>query len=275
MALARSPANGSAEVAHRQAGLLVVRLPEVRVAGLARSTRVCSDRTAVGWPGVHALLSTVIRDRRLDDLRREPAQAVATAPCAMPSRYPVGFVRLHAFPSLCWVRPQPRDPAAKRSRTPSVQSVPDEATGTGVTPVQLRHRPRSQNQKPPASRLVALSAPSVAFGLGLSVLAAGPAPDRHYSYGRRLSSQTSKFRLFGCLSALKGAQCTRFIRCQRPDADATASGLGQPQTQPRPRQRRRDSHRQRPSGLAAPTCAARLTAVRRPADRRGRRAGRG
>ena len=43
-----------------------------------------------------------------------------------------------------------------------------------------------------ASRLVALVAPSVASGLGLSILAAGPARDSHYSYRERLCAQPSK-----------------------------------------------------------------------------------
>jgi len=42
------------------------------------------------------------------------------------------------------------------------------------------------------SRLVALVAPSVASGLGLSILAAGPARDSHYSYRERLCAQPPK-----------------------------------------------------------------------------------
>jgi hypothetical protein len=62
----------------------------------------------------------------------------------------------------------------KRARPPGGKQIATKPPGRWDA-VETQHQPRSQNRSPPASRLVALVAPSVAFGLGLSVLAAGPA----------------------------------------------------------------------------------------------------
>jgi hypothetical protein len=61
-----------------------------------------------------------------------------------------------------------------------------------VTPTEVRHRPRSQKPVTPASRLAAQIAPSAASGLGLRILAAGPARVGPYSDCGRYVNQTSK-----------------------------------------------------------------------------------
>jgi hypothetical protein len=161
------------EMWHRQA-LLVIRSRLVRIAGVAQTERVCLGPAAVRSPGVQASLSI---DRRRKPLRPDVAFEFASPTLwevACPARH-----GLRAFPSLCWVCAE-----GERARTParSIRSGRGHRAG-GVMPAEVRHRPRSQNQKPPprASRLVAQGAPSVASGLGLSVPAAGPARHPHYS----------------------------------------------------------------------------------------------
>jgi len=84
-------------------------------------------------------------------------------------------------------RPLYRARAQGRGREPPrVQSAWDEATGpAGDARGSTAPAPQSKPVAP-ASRLVAQVAPSVASGLGLRILAAGPAINRLYSYSRRL-----------------------------------------------------------------------------------------
>jgi len=65
-----------------------------------------------------------------------------------------------------------------RDSTPERSLGSDRGTDNNATATvpAAPHQPRSQNQVVPASRLVTRIAPLVAFGLGLRILAAGPAP---------------------------------------------------------------------------------------------------
>jgi hypothetical protein len=59
---------------------------------------------------------------------------------------------------------------------------PGRNPGIGANAAEAPHRPPQSEPVIQTSRLVAQIAPSVAFGLGLRILAAGPANSRHYSY---------------------------------------------------------------------------------------------
>ena len=87
---------------HRQI-LLVVRLRQVRVAGVPRIVRVYFGPGAVRSPGVQA--SSGI------DRRRDPPRPAIASQLASPTRRPIVFCAHHdlqAFPSLCWVRAEGR-----------------------------------------------------------------------------------------------------------------------------------------------------------------------
>jgi hypothetical protein len=89
---------------------LVVRLRQVRVAGVARTVLVCFGPGAIPSPGVQA--SSGI------DCRREPQRSAIASQLATPTRCPIVFRPLHglqAFPSLCSVRAEGR---GSRARSP-------------------------------------------------------------------------------------------------------------------------------------------------------------
>ena len=160
----------------RQA-VLVGRSRQVRVAGVARTVRVCVGPSAVRRPGVQA--SSGI------DCRREPPRSAIVSQLATPTRCRIVFGLRHgrqAFPSLWWVRAE-----RKRARNPrafnQVGTRPPSRWGNA-----RRSTARAPQSKPvtPASRLVAQEAPLVAAGLGLRILAAGPARLRLYSCCGRL-----------------------------------------------------------------------------------------
>jgi hypothetical protein len=92
-------------------------------------------------------------------------------------------------------RPSSRVRGTNRARTPA-QSVRLRRVhrAGGVTPLGVQRRPRSQKPVAHASRLVAQVAPSVAFGLGVRILAAGPARVRLYSDFRRYVQRSSNLR---------------------------------------------------------------------------------
>ncbi len=79
------------------------------------------------------------------------------------------------------------------------------------------HRPRSQKPVAPASRLVAHVAPSVASGLGLRILAAGPAVHRLYSYRGRLHEPDPN-NLLGLVHGRRDQLCAASGRARLPRA---------------------------------------------------------
>jgi hypothetical protein len=112
-----------------------------------------------------------------DPQRRLGVVTATEGKFASPARWEVACRarhRLRAFPSLCW-----RPCARKRARTPRGQS--DWTRPPGRWGNARRRTAPAPLSKPvtPASRLVAQVAPSVASGLGLRILAAGPARDPH------------------------------------------------------------------------------------------------
>jgi hypothetical protein len=140
--------------------------------GIARTEQICSGPGAVRSPGVQASLGF--------DRRRDPPRPVVAIEFASPARRQVLSPQGHglqAFPSLCRVRAEGRG-----LEPPRVQSDWDAATGpVGNAGRSTAPAPQSKPVTP-ASRLVAQITPLVAFGLGLRILAAGPAPFQLYSY---------------------------------------------------------------------------------------------
>ena len=164
------------EMRHRQA-LLVVRPRQVRVAGVARADRVCLGPGAVRSPGAQA--SSGI------DRRREPPRPAIVIEFASPARRQVLSLRGHglqAFPSLCRVRAEGGglEPLARSNQ---IGTRPPGRWGNVRRSTALAPQSKPVTR---ASRLVAQVAPLVAFGLGLRILAAGPARVRLYSYRGRL-----------------------------------------------------------------------------------------
>jgi hypothetical protein len=145
--------------------------------GIARTDRICLGRGAGRSPGVQTALGI--------DCGREPARGALTIEFASPARCPVLSPRRHGltpFRPLCWVRS-----GRKRARTPSGRSNRDAVhRAGGVTPVEVQQPAPQSKPVAPASRLVAQVAPSVASGLRLRILAAGPACVRLYSYCGRV-----------------------------------------------------------------------------------------
>ena len=126
------------------------------------------------------------------DRRREPPRSAITSQFAAPTRCPIVFRPRHglqAFPSLSWVRAQ-RKRARTHARSNQIGTRP---------PGRWDHARRSSTAPAPqskpvthASRLVAQVAPSVAFGLGMRILAAAPAHVRLYSDFSRHVNQRPK-----------------------------------------------------------------------------------
>jgi hypothetical protein len=146
----------------------VVRSQNVPVAGIVRADRGCGGPRVIPSPGVQ-------RPFGIDYRGGEPARAAIMIECSPSACCLVPVLShprhgLQAFPSLCG--------AARRKRAKSPRAFTNSEgrrhrTG-GVTPLDVRRWPRGQTVTP-APRLVALVAPSVAFELALSILAAGPA----------------------------------------------------------------------------------------------------
>lgn len=175
---------------HRQAPL-VVRSRQMRVAGIARTEWVCLGPGAVRWPRVQASFDI--------DRWRGPPRATITSQLASPAcgqvMSPQGH-GLQAFPSLYRVRTQGRGarPPARSinwTRPPGRWSDAGRSTAPAPQSKPVAH----------ASRLVAQGAPSVALGLGVRILAAGPAHVRLYSDCRRYVNDSSKI----CWSSSAGA----------------------------------------------------------------------
>jgi len=162
--------------------LLVARSRQIRVAGIARTERVCRGPGAVRWPPVQASFGI--------DRRREPARPTITGQLPSPA---------------CLQVMSPQGHALQASR-PSVESARKEEGENPRAVNQLGTRPPSRwsdargsttpapQSKPVthASRLVAHIAPSVAVERKLRILAAGPASHRLYSYRRHLCEPTPR-----------------------------------------------------------------------------------
>ncbi len=119
--------------------LLVVGSRRVRVAAIVRTERGCVGPGVVRLQGGYTSLGI--------DRRRDPPRSAITTEFASPTRCHILLGprhRLQAFPSLCWVRAQ-----RNRARTParSIRSGRVHRAG-GVTPVEVRRRPRSQISNP-------------------------------------------------------------------------------------------------------------------------------
>jgi hypothetical protein len=155
---------------HRQA-LPVVRSRQVGAANIARADRVCLGPGAVRSPGVEA--SSGI------DCGREPQRSAIASQLASPARCPMVFRARHdlqPFPSLYRGRAEGRGlepPLVHRVGTKPPSRWGNAARSAAPA---LQSKPITQ-----ASRLVAQVAPSVAFGFGVRILAAGPARARLYS----------------------------------------------------------------------------------------------
>ena len=149
---------------HRQA-LLVVRSRRVRVAGIARTDRVRHGPNIVRSPGVETALG-------IDCLREQPRSAMAIE-FASPARRrvlsPQGY-GAHVFQCLCWA-------CAEGARETPARSVRlrQGHRAVGVTPVGVRHRPHSQNQKPTPHAPWRKSRLWWHSDSGPRILAAGPA----------------------------------------------------------------------------------------------------
>ena len=114
------------------------------------------------------------------DCRREPPRPAIASQAASPTRCPIVFDLRHGLrtlPSLYWGR------AAGRGLRPrALNQVGTKPRGRwGNADRSPAPAPQSKSVTP-ASRLMARIAPLVAFGLGLRILATGPATYRQYSY---------------------------------------------------------------------------------------------
>jgi len=161
-----------------------------RVAEIARTQRVCRGGGAVRRPRVQASSSI--------ERRRQPARPTITGQLASPACRHVVSPQSH--------RLQASRPSILQASRPSIESARKEEGENPRVFNQLRTRPPSRwgdargstapapQSKPVthASRLVAQIAPSVAAGLGLRILAAGPATYRLYSYRRHLCEPTPR-----------------------------------------------------------------------------------
>ena len=103
-----------------------------------------------------------------------------TSQLASPIRRPIGFRGRRGVQSL----PVPRLGSRKRKSARTAERCQGRDDDAGPGEVALVESPPPAPQSKPvtlAPRLVARTAPLVAFGLGLRILAAGPAPYRQYS----------------------------------------------------------------------------------------------
>ena len=234
---------------HRQPAeprrLLVVRSREVPVAGIARTERVGPGPGSARWPRVQASLGI--------DRRENPPRPAITSQLTAPTRRPILFGPHHVFtpshPSVgtarkeegenprafnqIGTRPPGRWGDARRARGPAPQSKP------------VAH----------ASRLVTQNAPSVAFGLGVRIPAAGPAHSRLYSpfgvYAREPQNKSARTSPAG----IGGLPATRQARL--PPTTPAPQSFSQTAT-------RADRNRERQQGQAIGVDRAALPAPGRP-----------
>jgi hypothetical protein len=142
---------------------LAVRPHAVLVAGVARTDLACAVPGRTPSLGVQAPSDI--------DCQRQPAADAIAIELAPPARCAVAL-DAHQGPRP----PRPRlDSRGRKRARPSWRSgTTGEATASRSTTPMKVHRPRSRNQWLPLPALRRY-APSVAFGLKLRVLAAGPA----------------------------------------------------------------------------------------------------
>jgi hypothetical protein len=182
---------------HQQA-VLVVRSRQVRVAGVARTVR--------------SALVRVPSDGRV--FRRRRASIAAESRRDPRSRVNSPRLRAAELCSVCVMLIKPSRGSARKGRGLEPRRVHlgrDAATGRwGNAHRSTAPAPQSKPVTP-ASRLVAQEAPLVASGLGLRILAAGPAPVRLYSYRGRLCEPGLK-----SLRGLVRRRGHRLISRQRP-----------------------------------------------------------
>lgn len=167
---------------HRQA-VLVIRSRQVRVAGVARTVRVWVGPGAIRWPGVQASSGV--------DCRRKPPRPAIASQLATPTRCRIVSGLRHgrqALPSLWWVRAK-----RKRGQNPrAFNNVGTQPPGRRVNAHRITAPAPQSKPVTPTSRLVAQTTPLVAYGLGLRILAAGPARLRPYSCCGRLCEPDQK-----------------------------------------------------------------------------------
>ena len=122
------------QMPHRQT-LLVVRTRQVGIARIARTVRVCL--------GPRAIRSSVQASSGIN-CRREPPRSAIAGQLAASTRCRTVLRPRHGLQAF---RPSLGSRGRKRARTParSIRSRRDHRAG-GVTPVEVRHRPRSQNR---------------------------------------------------------------------------------------------------------------------------------
>ena len=146
-------------------GLLVVRLRQVRVAGVARTVRVCSGPGAIRSQGAQTASGL--------NCRREPPRPAIASQLAAPTRCQIMFRPRHdaqAFPSL-YMGSRGR----RGLEPPSVHQGRDEPPGRWDNADRTPAPALQTKPVTPASRLVAQEAPLVASKLRPRILAAGPA----------------------------------------------------------------------------------------------------
>jgi hypothetical protein len=157
------------------------------------------------------------------DCRREPARAALTIEFASPARCPVLSPRRHGLYAF---RPSGGSAREGGGREPrAVDQIGARSPGRWGDAVEV---PALQS-KPvaPASRLVARVAPSVASGLGLSILAAGPARDSHYSYRERLCDRRPQSRRNAIRERVRGGLSATPTRWDRRSADQPDNAVAQ------------------------------------------------
>ncbi len=152
---------------------LVVRSRQVRVAGIARTNRVRLGPGTVRRPGVQASLGI--------DRRGNPPRPAITSQLAAPTRRPIVFRQPHSSSRLPipLLGPRAKDEGENPRASNQIGTTPPGRWGDAC-----RSRAPAPQSKPVAhaSRLVTHNAPSVASGLGVRILAAGPARLPLYSH---------------------------------------------------------------------------------------------
>ena len=160
-----------------------MRLHQVPGPELARTVRIGAGPGPVRSPTVDASPGV--------NCRLEPPRSAIASQLGSPPYCPIVFSpcrHLRAFPSLHWDSAEgkrARDPARLIERKP-----PGRWDNADRSPAPA---PQSKPVTP-ASRLMAQETPLVASGLGLRILAAGPATYRQYSYRQRCGRQSQIHR---------------------------------------------------------------------------------
>jgi len=182
--------------------LLVVRFREVRVARIAPSDPAC---------GQSGSGSRVMQASSGVACRRQSATAAVAFELTPPARGVVAFDTRHG--------PQPSVPrleSHERRRVRPCERLGVEAKVPRVGDARRSSGPAPQSQPvAPAPRLAALSRRLVAFGLGLRMLAAGPAQVQVYSF-----SSGSGHRRTSALRATSGRRRSSPARARLDDDPA-------------------------------------------------------